>query len=58
MNGSEQDVVHWPFKRVHQSLADSYLSLADEIPADFHKQMLCGLIFWILSSGAGSLVQD
>ena len=37
--------VCWSFKRVPDFLADAHLSLVDRIPAGFHSQMLCGLLF-------------
>ena len=39
------DFEHLPFQRVPRFLSDSHLSLVDRIPADFHSQMLHGLLF-------------
>ena len=41
----------WPLKRMPVSPADSCLSWADRISADFHSQMLCGRLF----PGSGAL---
>lgn len=43
--------VQWPSKSAPVSLENSYLSVADRIPADFHNQILCdylllALVLW------------
>ena len=56
VSGCEWDCVCWPCERMPVSLADSYLFLADRIPADFHSRCDVGSFFGVWCSGLGRLV--
>lgn len=53
VSAREHDFLCWPFRRAPGSLADSSLSLVGRIPADFHSQMVCELLFRGLVLRAG-----